>query len=347
VVTILRDDPMDSYYAEEPERLLGASVEHAMVNPGNPAALSGHLPAAAFETPLKRTAVPSWGPQAVEVASRLAHDGRLIETADTFLSADRSSPAFQVSIRGIGDRYQMVCDGRTIEEIDEVRALLECYPGAVYVSQGMTYAVKSLDLVTTTVHLERVPEGRPAYTQARRTISVTPAGPSERPDRGQFLGPLLVTIEVDAFRYVDRDGTPRTDWRQVQQPAFRLETEGLLLNVPRDVDGGGVSQAAVHAAEHLLVNALPVVVTADRRDVGSTSFPMPTGHRMAFYDLVPGGLGIVRGALEAFREWLEVASRLSGCVCESGCPRCVYLGQCTNLDLDKGGAGRVLKACRM
>ena len=306
--------------------------------------LSAHLPAAAFERPLQKSALPSWGAKAEGVAERLVESGRLVVAGDGFVSAARSSPAFGVSIRGVGDRWQVVSEDRTVEEIDEPHALLECHPGAIYLSQGTTYAVEGLEPETGIVRVRRMAQGRAVYTQARRTIDVAPLGAFEVERGSRHFGSLKVTARVEAFRYVDRDGTPRSDWRKVDQPPFRLATEGLLLDVPSSIRGKAVLQSAVHAAEHLMVNALPVVVTADRRDVGSTTFAVSGGYRVAFYDLVPGGLGIVRGTLPSFEQWLEVARRLSECGCEAGCPRCVYLGPCTNLDLDKDGGALALSA---
>lgn len=347
VVTVLRDDPVDAYYAQAPERLLKASVEHAVANPGNKTALVGHLAAAAFEVPLKTSVVKNWGREAEAVVESLVAESQLIPAGDSYLSPERSSPAFRVSIRGIGNRWKLECDGRTVEEIDEPHALLECYPGAVYLSQGTAYTVSGLEPHFGIVNLKPVPPGRTVYTQARTVTQVFKNGDPVAAAGPTWCGPVAVTAQVVEFRYVDRDGTPLSEWRKVDQPPFRLDTEGLLVTLPKSISGRVVEPATVHAAEHLVVNALPVVVTADRRDIGSTSEVFDAGHRMAFYDLTPGGLGIVRGALEAFADWVDAASQLAECECEDGCPRCVFRHSCSNLDLDKRGAAIVLRACRL
>jgi hypothetical protein len=43
-------------------------------------------------------------------------------------------------------------------------------------------------------------------------------------------------------------------------PPYRLDTEGVLVAVPGTIRGRAVASDAVHAAAHLLANALPVVV---------------------------------------------------------------------------------------
>jgi len=347
VVTVLRDDPVDAYYGQVPDRLLGASVEHAVVNPTNPVALTGHLAAAAFEVPLRRSVVKNWGKQAESVAQELVTAGKLVTAGDAYLSPERSSPAYNVSIRGIGTRWNLMVDHRVVEEIDEPHALLECFPGAVYVSQGTPYTVASLEPHFAVVNLKRMMSARTVYTQAQRETQVFKNGEPEADAGLNWLGPVSVTQQVMQFRYVDRDGNPQSDWSKVDQPPFRLDTEGLLVEVPKAVRGKPITPAAVHAAEHLLVNALPVVVTADRRDVGSASHTFDSAHRMAFFDLTPGGLGIVRGALTGFKDWVEAALQLARCDCERGCPKCLYVRSCSNTDLNKADAVRVLRVCQL
>jgi ATP-dependent helicase YprA (DUF1998 family) len=44
------------------------------------------------------------------------------------------------------------------------------------------------------------------------------------------------------------------------------------------------------------------------------------GREMAFYDLTPGGLGIVHGGFSAYARWVDAALRLAACRCRDGCP---------------------------
>ncbi len=37
---------------------------------------------------------------------------------------------------------------------------------------------------------------------------------------------------------------------------------------------------------------------------------------MAFYDLTPGGLGIVRGGFSAYARWVDAALKLAACRCD-------------------------------
>ncbi|MDP7354530.1 MAG: DUF1998 domain-containing protein, partial [Desulfobacterales bacterium] len=81
------------------------------------------------------------------------------------------------------------------------------------------------------------------------------------------------------------------------------------------------------------------VVTTDRNDLGGISTPfhfqvgsgaIQVGSGAIFiYDIVPGGAGLTRLAVERAEELLEYTLKaIQTCPCESGCPSCAHSPKC-------------------
>lgn len=340
VVTILRDDPIDAYYAAEPDKLLGGKAERATINAQNPVVLRAHLPAAAFENTLVGSNLSTWGDNAPLAVAELVAQGALVRSGDWYLpKSATSSPAYAVPIRGIGDRSSIISKGQTIEEIDTFHAFRECFPGAIYLIQGKRYVISEADAVAHTIAAEELPPGdERASTQVQIETRITPSPHMTLLSPRIRYGPLQVALDTRMYRVLDRRKNPISAWQALSTPPLPLDTEGMQIVLSDEGKEPFLLHSGVHAAEHLLVNALPTVCTADRRDVGSVTNSGGGRHIITLFDLVPGGLGIVREALTSLVELAGAAIRLLSCPCEDGCPRCTYLASCPNIDLNKEGA---------
>jgi DEAD/DEAH box helicase domain-containing protein len=94
--------------------------------------------------------------------------------------------------------------------------------------------------------------------------------------------------------------------------------------------------------EHALVNALPLGLLCDRRDVGSSSDEC----RLYVYDFAEGGTGLAEKAYHVLERLLaEAATLLRECPCGEGCPSCMQLPGCprANAGLDKVGGLALLE----
>ena len=105
----------------------------------------------------------------------------------------------------------------------------------------------------------------------------------------------------------------------------------------------------IHAIEHAAIGIFPLLVMADRNDLGgiSTPFhPQVQGAAVFIYDGVPGGAGLSRYAFERAEKLLEsTLGAISACPCESGCPSCVHSPKCGsgNRPIDKAAAKFILE----
>lgn len=100
--------------------------------------------------------------------------------------------------------------------------------------------------------------------------------------------------------------------------------------------------ASLHAAEHALVNALPLALLCDRRDVGSSS----EQRRVYIYDFAEGGIGLSEKAFHLLEGLISsAATLLRECPCSEGCPSCMHLPGCPrgNGALDKVGGLALLE----
>jgi DEAD/DEAH box helicase domain-containing protein len=167
------------------------------------------------------------------------------------------------------------------------------------------------------------------------------------------LGPVEVRNQVVGYKTMRRDKL--ISEHELRLPPVRLRTEGLWLaaEVPAAtlVSPGRHLLGAMHAAEHALILAMPLLAMCDRGDAGGCStllHPGAPGPLMLLYDGFEGGSGIVAQAERAFAELVELTLELlSSCDCgEAGCPRCCYSRLCgsDNEPMDRLGAIEMLAA---
>jgi DEAD/DEAH box helicase domain-containing protein len=105
----------------------------------------------------------------------------------------------------------------------------------------------------------------------------------------------------------------------------------------------------MHALEHLLIAAAPVLAMCDRWDVGGLSVPghPELGPVVFLYDGFPGGSGVSERLYGALPELVEAALEMvRSCRCPAGCPSCVMSPKCGsgNEPLSKRVSGQVLEA---
>ncbi len=372
-VLVAGSDALDQYFMREPERLLGRTVEEAVVDLHNPHISTPHLEAAAYERPLTAADETYFGERGLLLAERLAQGGHLRRRGDGLAWARPHSPAAETSLRSASSTRFMIVesrDGSILGTLESERVFRFAHPGAVYLHLGESYLVRRLDLDERLVLVEDSPGS--FYTQAKVDKHVLLAGQglphALSPGATLFFGEIEVTEQVVAYQKRDITDGRVLDTTKLDLPEQVFTTEALWLTLSPDLlqaalaglsseaggtaapDAGPHVPGALHAAEHVLIALLPLYAMCDRWDVGGLSTPWhwQTGQATIFvYDGYPGGVGLSRRAHDAFRELAGDARRLvAECPCESGCPSCVQSPKCGNLNepLSKQGAVRLLDA---
>ena len=353
VVLVLRQNALDQYFAAHPSHLFEASSEQAVIDLGNPYILPDHLRCAAQERRLAARDLSLFGEQAQGVADLLVSKGQLARVGAVYVSQEAENPAYTIPLRDRSQQLRMFVETREqIEEIGSDQAVAECYPGAIYLSQGTSYQVTKLDLTQMRVDLKRF-EGN-YYTKPLgfKELTLLDGEPLHKEVRHAvlFTGRVHVIDHITGYGHFHKRFHTKLEERELEAPlTAELDTQAFWLTIDRWLEkrlfeSGIHPLASLHAAEHAMIALLPLCVLCDPRDMGGISFNMhPQAERplLCIYDGYQGGVGYAR---QAYQQFFQLAAatldHLRHCQCLSGCPACVQSPRCGsgNDELDKKGA---------
>ena len=356
VVLIARDDPLDTYLVHNPAALLDKPVERVVIDPANPYILGPQLLCAATELPLDDAEVSDFG--AAEVAEGLVDDGLLRRRHGKYFPAPGLEPHAAVDIRGSAGGQIVIVEadtGRLLGSVGVGQAPASVHPGAVYLHQGDSYVVDSLDTEDGIAFVHAEDPGYATFARELTDIAVT--GTGERLTFGPVsLGLVPVRVTHQVVGYLRRRLSGEViDFVELDMPEHTLATTAVMYTLTPDALGRNGIDApriagSLHAAEHAAIGLLPLVASCDRGDIGGMSTavgPDPLGLPTVFvYDGYPGGAGFAERGFRQARTWLgATAVAIESCECAWGCPSCVQSPKCGNGNdpLDKAGAVRVLR----
>ena len=357
------DDQLDQWFMHHPEELFTRPPEPAVVNPTNPHVLLPHLACAAYELPLTPLDDRWWPDQLDDGVRRLVLDDVLKlrpphhRRGPAAVWAGRGWPSHGVGLRNAGgDEFRIAtADGTLVGTVDGSRAFRLVHPGAVYLHQGRSWRVASLDLDDRVALVEPADGGE--YTQPRTATEIAVLDTEQERMVGAArlaLGPVRVRSQVIGYRRFDSFTGEQLGLHDLDLPPGELVTRAFWYVVPDDVlADAGVGPAAVpgalHAAEHAAIGILPLFTICDRWDVGGVSTPyLPeTGaSTIVIYDGYPGGAGVAElGYAAADRHLAATLDVIESCGCRDGCPSCVQSPKCGNGNdpLDKAAAAALIR----
>ena len=374
-VLVAFQNPLDQYFMKHPRVFFNKPSEQAVIDPGNPYILSGHLLCAAAELPVTPEDEVFFGPRTVDIMETLGRRYLVSHTPDGWVYTGGARAAQAVALDRIGsDVFKVVCDGRILETMDRSHAFREAHPGAVLLHQGETYVVQRLDLDSRTVYAGKADVDY--HTAALKVADLRVAGVLDRKavhGFNVFYGELEVCEQYTGYKIMKGDSA--VGMQELDLPPMNFGTTGiwftfpeameewiwekrkadpdlarLLMDKPRSgtglrhtVFGGGL-----HGVEHAMIGIMPLHVMGDRWDIGgvSTPFHPDTGGPAIFiYDGYEGGIGLAEKAYQLFAALCATTYDLiRDCGCETGCPACVYSPKCGNgnVPLDKKAALLIL-----
>jgi DEAD/DEAH box helicase domain-containing protein len=167
-VLVATSEPLDQYIVRNPDFFLGASPEHAQIDPDQLLILLDHIRCAAFELPFRQG--ESFGKESLtEFLDYLVEEGLLHKEGQQWHWVADAYPANSVSLRSVAEGNFVVIDTtdgkqEIVAEVDYSSAAMTIYEGAIYMVQAQPWQVEKLDW-----------EGRKAFVTRTRADYYTDA----------------------------------------------------------------------------------------------------------------------------------------------------------------------------
>ncbi|EOA22920.1 hypothetical protein CARUB_v10003654mg [Capsella rubella] len=345
--------PLDQYFMKFPDKLFRSSIECCVIDSQNEQVLVQHLACAAIEHPLSlQYDEQHFGSGISDALGSLRNRGYLSFDPSrdsssriwTYIGREKK-PTKKVSIRAIETVRYRVMEKRSedlLDEIEESKAFFQVYDGAIYMNQGRTYLVTSLDIKEKIAWCELVDVDYYTRTRDYTNINVTGGNtayelkaPKNRLNKTTAqTHACIVTTKWDGFLRIRRRNDEVIDDVELTLPGYSYQSQAVWIQVPvlvkSEVEEEKLSfGAGLHAACHALLHVVPLFVRCNYSDLApecpnTKEQYFPT--RILLYDRHPGGTGISAKIRPLFTELLEAAlDLLKSCRCsaETGCPSCV------------------------
>jgi DEAD/DEAH box helicase domain-containing protein len=339
-IMIAHADPLDQYFMHHPEQFFQSRHEHAIIDLDNPYILSGQLLCAAAELPVTTGSdCRFFGNELGGVLSSLAREHLLSETRRGYIYSGSRRPVELASLSAISAvTFKVVCNGETLETMDQSQAFREAHEGAILYHQGEKYLVLSMDSEHQIIRVERTDVDY--YTKPLMSVDVRIICEETNRMVGNSrlsFGEVTVTEHCSSYRVMLYDTIISVEPLSLPPVTFTTKAVWFVASpevysaiAGRGLDFGG----GLHGAEHALIAVMPFHVMCDRRDIGgfsSPAFPGSGEPTVVIYDGFPGGIGLAENGFSKFGEIVRMTRDLvRDCRCETGCPACIYSPKCGN-----------------
>ena len=347
----LGNDPISQYYKLHPDDYL-EDQQIAYTDPTNPFVEEYQVLAMCCDKPLSIT----------EPSSQSKTIDRLISKELVLLSKGKFIPNFKnamdvlrdFSIRGIGNKVEIIYNGKVIGERQMPQAIEELHNDAIYFLAGRRYQVKKLHFLgkdqkkqvqppIAYAELKSIPNDYPYYTKA--SVSEWPSILDTHEEKKSYglqvmYCSLKIQKKVSGYSNIEigKDALQGTKVLLDTAIEFEFITKGLVFKSPRPkdilkatIDEQYVEMSGYHASEHTIIEGSSMITGGVSQDLGGIS--LGSSGLIFIYDGSIGGNGASRALYDKFDKAIIRALRIvSECSCESesGCPRCTYSYRCGN-----------------
>ena len=345
ITFVAGQNPIDQFYARNPEAFFNAPREQAILGIENPYILSSHLLCAAAELPYKPERDRKYfGDIATDIIFNLKEKHLVASTSKGFVYCGVENPTQTTPFFGINGKTWSVIFGRTtLETMDENQAYREAYPGAIIFHQGERYRVEKTDPEHNIIRV--IKSSDTCRTRPVSTTEITINAREKTTRHNNILvnyGDVTVSSQILGYSVIEYDQIVATNELTLPPREFTTKACWIIFDeecgiAPEKLPG------SLHGTEHVLISAMPHFVLCDRSDIGGVSIPFHSdtaAPTIFIYDGVAGGIGLAEKATELFPEIVRFAREIvSGCTCENGCPSCIHSPKCgnNNQPLDKAG----------
>ncbi|MEM2272183.1 MAG: DEAD/DEAH box helicase [Archaeoglobaceae archaeon] len=340
VLLLRSDDPISSFYKSNPKDYF-LNEANGYVEKKNEEVMKFQTLSMIVEKPTKAEEIDQ------TLLKYLISEGYV--KLGNYLSVTEKGYSFirSFSMRGIGDRVKMICEGKDLGERVLPIAIKELYPNALIIHDGRKYRSKSLNLAELYAELEPA-EGEeitdPLYNSIPRIIQIEE---SIKEPVNAIYTTLEVTISV--YGYIKRDlFKEKKSVHYLDEPVeYSYRTKGFVFSCPfpEFEEQEDFFAGSFHALEHVLIESSNALTGGGSREMGGISTPEGD---IFVYDATIGGNGLSKLLFRKLKRGFEIALQiLENCECKrvDGCPRCTYSYQCgnNNKPLNKNGAKEAIK----
>jgi len=238
-ILVASGNPLDQYLIQHPDYIFGRSPERALIDPDNLLILLQHLRCAAFELPFSKG--EGFGKVPIEVFQQLveflAESGLVHSSGPKYYWMSDKYPADQVSLRSTDQAPIVLQSGEedratTIGQVDHVSARWMVHPGAIYLHEGRSYLVESLDLEGNRAQLKPVEVDY--FTEPQRTVTfekISEFKAAELPGANTTYGEILVTTQVKGFKRIRWFTNELLGFEPLDLPPTQLRTTACWLTL--------------------------------------------------------------------------------------------------------------------
>ncbi len=228
-ILIAGSSALDQYLVQHPEFLWAGRPEHALLAPDNPYVVVDHLRCALYELPMRPDDTFGSFQDVSAVLAHLVAEGEARHAGGKFYWLGGECPATSVSLRTSSSRRVRVhlqgAPPKVLGDVDWDIAPRLVHPGAVYLHEGKSYLVRTVDWEQGIAFVE--PVSAEYYTQpiTREELNVLKEWQREEAEtllRG--LGDVRVRVEVTGYRRVRWFTHEVLGYEEVQTPAREMDT---------------------------------------------------------------------------------------------------------------------------
>ena len=279
---VCSSEPLDQYFAGNPEALGRAQSEEARIDPHNVEIVLQHLKCAAFEAPFEMIAPGAHLASPEEAVGEdyaqlgmehtrnaleyLMEQGQIHERGDRYYYTGDPFPASNVSLRTIGWDNFVIIDvenEKTLAELDWRATHTMLHEQAIYQHDAEQYQVEKLDFENHKAYVRRV---QPDYFTTALTYRMVEILESEEESHSGALlaglGEVKVIEKVTGYKKIKYFSHENAGFGDVHLPEMEMMTSAFWLTIPEIAMARlGGDRAAVTAALHSAGQALETVST--------------------------------------------------------------------------------------
>ncbi len=244
-VFVASSNPLDQFFIHHPEYFFQTNPEQALLDPNNLLILLDHIRCACFELPFQTgesfgTLSPSQTQAFLDV---LSSSGSAYASGGETYWMDDSYPAGDISLRTSSNQDVILQvaeppDNKVLlGTVDRESAPWMVHPGAIYLQQGESYLVDSLDLSAGIAALTR--KDPDYYTEPETEHEVDllqQVDSTSLPGGGKGLGEIKVTTLVTGYKRISWERYEVIDRKPLSLSPLTLETSGFWLYLGKTIE---------------------------------------------------------------------------------------------------------------